>query len=89
MSHDAALNFWQALMQDKEMNAILSKHLGNAQGAPLEKLLLSFACEHGWDFGMGEFKGVMAAETATDAEIAQIINLEEADVLACQLRKSA
>jgi hypothetical protein len=89
MSHDAALNFWQALMQDKEMNAVLGKHLGSSQGAPLEKLLLSFAREHGWDFGMGEFKGVMAAETATDAEIAQIIDLKEAEILACRLRKSA
>ena len=89
MSHDAALHFWQALTQDKELNDILSHHLGTAQGAQLDKLLVEFAGERGWDFAMGEFKAVMAAETATDAEIAKVIDLDEAAVLACRLRKSS
>ena len=89
MSHDAALHFWQALMQDKELNSILSDILGKQQGTAQQNALVAFAVERGYDFSFAELKAVMSGQQPTDAEIAALMGLPEAEVWACRLRKSA
>tara|TARA_B100000676_G_C17607786_1_gene595200 strand:- start:201 stop:470 length:270 start_codon:yes stop_codon:yes gene_type:complete len=89
MSHDAALDFWQALMQDKELNSILSDILGEQQGTAQQNALVAFAVERGYDFSFAELKAVMSAPEPTNGEIATLMGLPEAEIWACRLRKNA